>query len=287
MQRKLTLVLLLVLAGQLVIAGGPWPRKKGSGYAQLSGTYLGYSKIFDANSDIVSLRRNMTDVTIQAYLEYGLTDRLLFTVNMPFKYVSSSETINATDYFNDTVPAGSSFGLNTVLMGFKYTIINKKVLLAAGLNGEANVARYDSLSTIRTGPESFVIHPYLSTGTSFGKFFTQLDAGYRFRLNGYSDEIDLAYELGYSWNQKTYFIINVRGRVSMQNGSYDNAVTTNNPFGRDIHTMIDPNNQTYVGYGLKFIQKIKKVNINAGIYSGYGQLVAATPSFNLGIAYEW
>jgi len=287
MERKLTLTLVLLTLSMAVIAGGPWPRKKGSGYAQLSGTYLGYGKIFDANSDIVDLRRNMTDVTIQTYLEYGLTDRLTFTLNLPFKYVNSSEDINATTYFNDTLNNASTFGLNTVLMGLKYNIINKKILLTAGLNGEANVARYDSITAIRTGPETFVIHPYLSSGTSFGKFYTQLEAGYRIRTSGYSHEVDLAYELGYSWNQKTYFILNVRGRISMQNGSYDNAASPEHPYGRDIHTLIDPNNQTYLGYGLKFIQKIKKVHINAAVYSGYGQLVAAAPTFNLGLAYEW
>jgi hypothetical protein len=287
MERKLLLALLLVFTSFSAFAGGPWPRAKGSGYAQLSGTYIGYSKIFDANSDIVSLRRSMTDVTIQTYVEYGITDKLTFTANLPFKYASSSDNVNATDYFADTLKPATLFGLNTVLMGLKYNVVGKKFLLTVGLNTEMNVGRSDSITSIRTGPSTFVFHPYLSTGTSFGKFYTQLEAGYRIRLNGYSHEVDLGYELGYSWNEKTYFILNVRGRVSMQNGSFDNNVTPDHPYGRDIHTMIDPNNQTYLGYGLKFIQKIKKVHINAGVYSGYGQLVAAAPCFNLGVAYEW
>lgn len=287
MERKLLFTVLLVFAFMSTMAGGPWPRAKGSGYAQLSGTYLGYSKIFDANSDIVTLRRSMTDVTVQTYVEYGITDKLTFTANLPFKYASSAEKINETAYFNDTLQSASLFGLNTVLLGLKYNVINKKILFTVGLNTEMNVARYDSLTTMRTGPSSFVFHPYFSSGTTFGKFYTLLEAGYRVRLNGYSHEVDLGYELGYSWNQKTYFILNIRGRVSMQNGSFDNNVTLEHLYGRDIHTMIDPNNQTYLGYGLKFIQKIKKVHINAGVYSGYGQLVAATPSFNLGVAYEW
>lgn len=288
MERRLWTALLLAFLTQSALAAGPWPRPKGGGYAQLSATYIGYDKIFGPNSDVVDLRRRMTDVTIQAYVEYGLTDRLTFSTNLPLKYVASSGDVNPTDFFSDTLPSGDAVGLNSVMMGFKYNIINKKVLFTAGLNGEANVALYDSVSTIRTGPRTFVIHPYLSAGTTFGKYFyTQLEAGYRVRLNGYSDDIDLGYELGYSWNQKTYFILAVRGRISTLNGSYDNDVTTENPFGRDIHTNIDPNNQQYIGYGLKFIQKIKKVHINAGVYSGYGQLVAAAPSFNLGVAYEW
>jgi len=289
MQRRTlpAIALLLVFALQQVSMAGPWPRAKGSGYAQVNASYLGYSKMFGPNSDIIDLRRPMTDVTMQAYIEYGLSDRLTFVVNLPFKYVSSGGTINETDFFPDTLGAADLFGLNTVLMGFRYNIINKKVLFTAGLNTESNVARFDSIPAMRTGPQSFVIQPYLSAGTTFGKFYTQLEAGYRVRFSGYSHEVALAYELGYSWNEKTYFILDIRGRISMMNGSFDNNTSPDHPFGRDLHTLIDPNNQQYLGYGLRFIQKIKKVHINAGVYSGYGQMVAAAPVFSLGVAYEW
>ena len=84
----------------------------------------------------------------------------------------------------------------------------------------------------------------------------------------------------------------------MQNGSFDNNVTTMvnpsdstittiHPNGRDLHTSLYTNNQQFIGYGLKFIQKIKKVQINAAVYIGSGQMVAAAPSYNLGVAYEW
>ncbi len=73
----------------------------------------------------------------------------------------------------------------------------------------------------------------------------------------------------------------------MGNGGYDNNVTSEYPGGRDLLTSISPNNQQYVGYGLKLIQKIKRIRINAGVYSGLGRMVAATPSLNLAVAYEW
>ena len=291
MTRFLTLILLVVTFAQSANAGGPWPRKKNSGYAQLGFTYIGYSKFFNHDGQVTDLRRGVTDFTSQLYVDFGLTDRLTFSANLPFKYVATGDKIFSADtsYFRDTVPAGNLFGLNNVLLGFKYNIINKKVLFTVGLNGEANVAKYDSLTTLRTGPSAFVIHPYVSTGGSFykGKFFTQLDAGYRIRLKDYSDEIDFNFELGFSWNQKTYFIANVAGRFSVREGSNDNNVTVDSPNGRDLHTSLYPNNQQYLGYGLKFIQKIKKVHINAGVYFGTGQMVAAAPSYNLGVAYEW
>jgi hypothetical protein len=302
MTRTFTLVLLLTICVQSAFAGGPWPRNKKSGYAQLGFTYVGYNSFFNDAGKVTPLRRYVTDFTTQAYLEYGLTDKLTLTANLPFKYVSTGDAIlnGDTAYFKDTLQSGNLFGLSNVTFGLKYNIIKKKVLFSAGFNAEANVAKYDSLTTLRTGPSAWVFHPYLSVGTSFvqGKLYTFLDAGYRVRLNNYSDEVDLNFELGYSWNYKTYFILSVSGRFSMQEGSYNNNVTrvvdetdpnseSLHPFGRDLHTSLYPNNQQYVGYGLKFIQKIKKVHLNAAVYFGTGDMVAATPSYNLGVAYEW
>ncbi len=297
MKRAIFLFLLIGFTIQFAFAGGPWPRKKNSGYAQLGFTYIGYSKFYNHEGKTTELPRSVTDLTAQAFIEFGITDRLTFSAALPFKYTATGEKVFDSDptyftdttIFRDTVPAGSLFGLNTVLLGFKYNIINKKVLFSAGLNGEANVAKYDSLTTLRTGPSTFVIHPYLSVGTSFykGKFFTLLDAGYRVRLKDYSDEIDFNFEFGFTWNQKTYFIAALNGRFPLSDGSYDNNVTTEYPNGRDLLTSFYPNNQQYLGYGLKFIQKIKKVHINAAVYGGMGQMVAAAPSYNLGVAYEW
>jgi len=295
MARAVTILLFIGLLAQSVFAGGPWPRKKGSGYAQLSVTYLGYSKFFNKEGGLTQLPRSVTDLTTQVYLEYGLTDRLTFTGNLPFKYVATSETLLPSDpvyftdttVFRDTLGAGNMFGLNTVLMGFKYNIINKKIVFSAGLNGEANVAKYDSLTTLRTGPLTFVINPYVSVGLSFGKFFSLLDLGYRFRTNNYTDQVHFNYELGYSWNKKTYFIFAANGLIPLGKGGYDNNVTSGYPIGRDLLTSLSPNNQQFIGYGVKFIRKMKKVHINAGVYSGFGNMVAASLSYNLGVAYEW
>lgn len=303
MTRSFTLIMMLMVVFQTTThAGGPWPKKKKEGYAQLGFSYIGYNQFFNHEGKVVSLRRPVTDFTTQLFLDYGITDRLTLTANLPFKYVASADKISSSDstYFQDTIQSGSLFGLNNVMLGLRYNIINKKVLFSAGMNFEANVAKYDSLTTLRTGPSAWVFHPYLSVGSTFaqGKLYTFLDAGYRIRTNNYSHEADFNFELGYSWNYKTYFVLSVTGRFSLQNGSYDNNVTTVfnesdstttviHPNGRDLHTSLYPNNQQYVGYGLKFIQKIKKVHINAAVYFGTGNMVAAAPSYNLGVAYEW
>lgn len=303
MTRLLSLTLLFIICLQSVYAGGPWPRKKNSGYAQLGFTYLRYGSFYNHEGNSTGLRRNVLDFTSQVYLEYGITDRLTLSTNLPFKYVRSGDEIlnSDTTYFRDTVPNGNLFGLNNVTLGLKYNIINKRVLFSAGLSAEANTARYDSLATLRTGPSAWVINPNVSVGTTFweGRIYTLLDLGYRLRTNSYSDEADLNFEVGFSWNYSTYFIFSLAGRLSMQEGSFDNNVTpvldetdpnseSLHPNGRDLHTNLYPNNQQYLGYGVKFIQKIKKkFHVNAAVYVGFGEMVAAAPSYNFGIAYEW
>ena len=84
MTRFFTLLLLLATIVQSAQAGGPWPRKKNKGYAQLGFTYVGYSKYFDHNGDVVNMRRNVTDFTAQAYIDFGLTDRLTMMAQLPY-----------------------------------------------------------------------------------------------------------------------------------------------------------------------------------------------------------
>jgi len=100
--------------------------QKDSGYAQLGFTYVGYSSFYNHEGKITSLRRPVTDFTSQLYLDYGLTDRLTMTANLPFKYVSTADRISSADttYFQDTIQSGSLFGLNNVMLGLILVMFN-------------------------------------------------------------------------------------------------------------------------------------------------------------------
>lgn len=285
------LLLILLVIGQTTQAGGPWTRAKGEGYAGLSFSYLGYNSLFGTDGASISLRRPITELTIGGYVEYGFHERFTAHINLPFRMVMSGNTIQDASYFPDTLAAGRVIGMNTIGIGGKYKFLDKKVIMAAHLNYEANTSSYDPNSGLRTGPATHVIEPQVSIGAGLGDFYTYGIVGPRFRTGGYTHDLDFLVEAGYSWNEKTYFALVFAGRQNLTQGTVSNNLTIDTigtslvAYEADLHSGINPNRQQYIGYGLKFFQKIGDFSINAGVYSGFGQRVAANMSLNLGVAY--
>lgn len=280
----------LILLGMLLsfpaLSGGPWTKPKGSGYAQIGVSYLQYSELFGNISPRIPLRREVTDMTIQGYLEYGITNKLTLIGVLPFKYVKTGDDVLESDYFNDTqrfsdtlLPAGSLFGIGNARLGARYNFINKAFLLSGELNIENGSTAYQCSTALRTGYSSWTIEPSISFGRGWNKVYFYIDNAFRFRTNNYSHETNHALEVGYKLFSKTWIAFRTEGRISMKNQR------TNN---HDIHTGLSPNNQQYVGYGFKASQGFgEHFALNVGLYGGFGELVGANPSINFGISYQW
>ena len=292
MRKATTILLISFLAlGQFAYAGGPWTRAKGEGYAGLTFSYLGYNSYFGTDGASIKLRRSVTELTVGGYVEYGFHKRFTAHVSLPFRMVMSGNTVQDAPYFPDTLAAGRIIGMNTIGIGGKYKFLDKKVLMAAHLNYETNTSSYDANSSLRTGPATHVIEPQISIGAGLGKFYTYAVVGPRIRTGGYSQDLDFLAEVGYSWNEKTYFSLVFSGRQNLTQGTVSNNLSVDTigtslvAYEADLHTGVSPNRQQYIGYGLKFFQKIGDFSINAGVYGGFGQRVPATMSLNLGVAY--
>lgn len=295
------------------MAGGPWSQPKGQAYTGFNVNYMRYSSIFGTGSGSIALPRTITEVGIGAYVEYGITDRLTCILDLPFRIVMSGDTTGNYTYFpaGDTLDRGRIIGMNYMGVGLKYKFLDKRIKMAAQLMYEANTASVDNATGLRTGPNAHVIAPKISIGASFGndKFYAFGETGPRFRfpnLNNendstaqYSHDLDYLAELGYSWNGKTYFALVVSGRANLTQGTYDNGSTTiiemdslglpisSYTYESELRSSINPNRQSFIGYGIKFTQKIKNFAINLGVYSGMGRRVAGAPSLNLGFSYTF
>lgn len=269
-----------------VFAGGPWTKAKGSGYAQIGVSYLQYAELFGNITPRIPLRRQVTDMTLQGYLEYGITDKLTFIGILPFKYVKTGDEVLESDYFYDDrrfsdtlLPAGSLFGIGNARIGARYNFIKKKYLLSGELNVENGSVAYQCSSALRTGYSAWTIEPSISFGRGWNKVYFFLDNAFRYRTNDYSHETNHAIEVGYKPFPKTWVAFRSEGRISMKNKR------TNN---HDIHTGLSPNNQQYIGYGVKLSQGFgDHFALNLGLFGGFGELVGANPSLNVGISYQW
>jgi hypothetical protein len=104
-------------------AGGPWPAGKKHGYAQLALTLNRYDRlIMPSSSNLYGKRllRSVTDNTLQAYGEYGMTDKLTFVSSVPLKFLATSKAaLPNADAFSTLLPSGSLVGLGNIMFKAK------------------------------------------------------------------------------------------------------------------------------------------------------------------------
>jgi len=77
MNMRLYFTLLLLSLTFKSYAQDPWPSGKGKGYAQLLYTTIPtYSDLFTGNGTTTTTERELSDKTISAFANYGISDKL-------------------------------------------------------------------------------------------------------------------------------------------------------------------------------------------------------------------
>lgn len=285
-------VLLLLISFSLIgRAQEPWPVRKGGGRVGTGFSYLGYGSILGADGSSITLHRKVNQVNVDISGRYGLTDRLTFMGSVPMTWAGTGSAIQAAPYFPDTLAAAEVFGLANIMLGINYNLVNKSFGLSFFLNGEANVPTTDSVTALRSGPSTFVIHPGLRLGYRKGMIESWVEGGYRIRFKGYTSDLDLRYVLDICWNKKTHiaFLIGGRARVTKLDPATNQTMddTLGRTYERALHTGLFANGAQYAEFGMRFEQRFKGLGINARIMARYGSRVAIGPEFGLGLMYDW
>ncbi|MEO6168744.1 MAG: hypothetical protein ABIO46_12050 [Chitinophagales bacterium] len=281
---RIELIAVLLLISSEAFAGGPWTQNKKGGYAQLSFSTISAALLYNNNGDSYQLYRKVTDNTLQAYLEYGLTDKLTLLGNIPVKFVSTGdETFNAdTSLVDIPFPAGKLTALGNISFALKYKLIDESWKLAAQLRTDANTSSADVSTGLQTGYDCWSYQPSLLVGFSKKALYGFVTAGITLRSGHYSESFNATLETGYGFfKQKTYLII-----VLDLDKSFLNDSTQRLDY---LRTGLYVNNQEYFSYGLKINQSIgQHWNINGSLLgAGYGNLVAKAPAYNVGVAFKW
>lgn len=262
-------------------AGGPWSQEKHEGYVQLSGTYIGYDHRYISKQSFSDLMHQVTDVTLQGYCEYGISNHLTLIANIPFKFqnIKPQKTIDSAyqPYYN-----GSLSGFGNISVAGKYQFLNKKIVAAAHLRIDINSFSEDESIGLRTGYPEYGIAPSLSIGKGGSRWFAYAEAGVTLRGENYGNQFIAKAEGGYKIS-KTYFIAVMDLAILLS----DPVSTLQlDPFR---YTALYNDAQSYTAFGLKINQELgKHLLLNLALYGAVGGSdVAAAPSFNLGIAYRW
>lgn len=282
--------ILFVLAVLSIIeaqAGGPWVLGKKKGYFQLQATLpIGsYSTLFhrDGLKRDIYLNRGVIDTHFQAYLEYGLTDKLTIISNLPFKYVATSDKLNSNSRiaFDEQLESGSLTALANPSVTLKHQLFNKKWVGAISAKYEFNASSQDLEKGLSTGYQAGAVSSFLHVGRSLeGNAYFFMEAGGTVRGNDYSDEIELITEIGKKMGGLwTAFVLDYK--KSQRNGDRVNPFLD--------QTGLYTNNQEFFAFGAKLARDLKNNNgINFSTFGAFsGHKVAHLASVNVGWYKKW
>ncbi|MEO5675291.1 MAG: hypothetical protein ABIQ74_11660, partial [Chitinophagales bacterium] len=170
------LSLLFLCNSVCAFAGGPWSQDKHHGYVQLSGTYIGYDHRYINNQNFSDIMHKVTDVTLQGYCEYGISNRFTLIANIPFK-LQNIQPNNAIDSSDTRYYNGSLTGFGNISVSGKYRFLNKKLVAAAHLRIDARSFAENQSIGLRTGYPEYGIAPSLSLGRGGDRWFAYAEAG--------------------------------------------------------------------------------------------------------------
>ncbi len=266
-----------------ILAGGPWLNKKKKGFFQIQSTFPsdGYSRLFLENGTESILKRPVLDYTVQAYLEYGISDKIDVISVLPYKYVATENSNNLPQDLN-TLDAGSLSGLGNFKLGFKHRLLDKKTKMAASIQSSFNTVNKDLQKGLVTGYQTNSIGTYFHIGRSFNSnLYSFIDAGYNLVSNNFSDYLDVHYEIGYQIKPSLWTAFTLDLRESLKNGDYIN----NNLRQTALYT----NNQEYFAFGIKASYELKnKTGFNVASFGAFsGNYVAKISTFSIGIYKKW
>jgi hypothetical protein len=251
-----------------------WTKNKGKSYLQLTySTISNYNDIY-ASPDYKS-EREISDNTLQFYGEYGITDKTTLLLNIPLKFITTSDLTTNNIAFTT---AESKTSLGNIELGVKHRFYTKKWIIAGQLNVEANTSSFYKDSGIRTGYNAWTFTPTLNTSRSLKKYYIQAFVGVDLRTNNYSSNFKIGGEIGTKITKKTWLIGLIDIVKSLKNG--DVILPLSNSL-----TALYVNNQDYGGFGLKINTEFTKTFGTTVSFGGafFGNNVAKQVALNAGL----
>ena len=215
---RLTIVSVIVaLAAQTPLRADAWARGRGATYVHLGLSSLSSTRAFDETGERVPFPgRGASRTRAAVYAELGLNDTFTLVASLPYEKVTSR------GLFNDfTTAGGSDFDL-------RLRVSRKTNRGAIAFEGGAFIPLgYDRLTFPQLGTgvvEPVINAAYAMNVAALPDGFLSLQAGYRMRGGGLSDELPYTAKLGAFFHPRIGTFISLRGWESR--GDFRNVEPT-------------------------------------------------------------
>ena len=259
----------------------PWTREAGHGFAQLSTYAVQYDKLYTSGSGDFRTSREITDVTVEAYGEFGLTDDLTLIGRVPYKLLDAGDAV-ANPSLPSTIRDASLTRFGNLAVALRQRWLDDDFTLSGQLEVELPTGDFDQSSGLRTGYDAFTFAPLVSIGRGFGRAYAFGYGGFGFRTGDYSNTWRLGGEAGY----RVLEPLLVAGFVDVVQSFEDGDVrlpTTN------LETGLYVNDQEWVAFGVKgLLQLGEGIGLQATVQGAFdANNVPKAPLFGLGFTFEW
>ena len=261
----------------------PWIQPVNNLYSQISVNVIPeYDIIYLRDGMERHLPRKLSDITVQAWFEYGFLPATTAIFSLPYKILKAGDA--ARELNSPPVTKSGSFSApGTIEFGVRHSLLTRRVIVSGQVLFELKTSQYDMSTGLRSGYDAWGIAPLLSLGYSKEDFYTFVYSGTGFRSNNYSSFFRGGFESGYKIIGQLWIAGFIDIVHSFRNGSYTPSVT-------NFSTVFYIDEQEYVAWGIKAI--ISLAQNNYGIVAtlagaATGNNVAKSPSINLGFFYKF
>ncbi len=272
--------MLCLLFGPLQ-AQSPWVPGQGNGLLSTNlSAILPYNATFNAGGEDRLYNKQVLDMTLGIYGEYGVTERLAFIGNLPLKYLSttaySGESCSTCAF---TATEGNIAGLANTTFGAKYVLYNKGLIVSSQFTIDAPTGRFDNATALRTGYNDWGFTPMVSIGAGLGNAYVYGYGGLQFTTGNISHGTNSGFEAGYGFFKKRFYLaVGSNVRLSLNN------VPNTEPID-NIYNALYVNNQEWVSMYVKLLYMLKTDQTGIQFVFGgapYANQSAIAPSLNIG-----
>jgi hypothetical protein len=275
------LIISLLSAAQSAVAQQAWTRPQGGWYAQVGVSALQANSLINGTDELIPLGREVRDLTLQAYGEYGLTNRLTLSAQVPLKMMSVQNQGNASA----TPAEGSMVALSNLQATLTANFFQKNGWVVSGKTSvQLPTARFESATGLRSGFDAWSIMPSVAAGIGRSRFFASAEGGYAFRTNGYSNRVFGAAQVGTYFGKRQQWlpIVGLEMMKSGSDGTYDD--------GTSATTGLYLEGQSYLSPSLKIGYRANR-NMYLWLSAGGGmgtitREIIASPGVSFSISYQ-